>query len=142
MTKLSRYGGIAFVLWGLLHLVGGMTIDLAFLSGGSNAGYALYGFYGPELPAVTGAILGYFGFLISMSGLIVIYVAIRHNWRNSENGLAANTGVVLLIEVGLVLFLLVPGHVGLSEALPGLMLFIAGATLGGIACRREVTHVG
>ena len=141
MTKLSRYGATAFVLWGLLHLVGGLAVVLAHLSGGASAGYALYGYVGPPLPAVTGAILGYFGYLISLSGPIVMYVAIRYNWRNSENGLAANTGIVLLIEVGLVLFLLIPGHVGLADAMPGLTLFAAGAILCRIACRGEVTHV-
>ncbi len=140
MFRLSHISTLAFALWGLLHLAGAAMI-LARLQGeGAGPAYALYGHDGSPLPAVTGAVLGYFSWLIGAAGLAALALALTLNRRNSEVGLALNTALTGLVETGLVLFLLLPGHLSLAESLPGLVLAAAGITLGGIACRRSHAH--
>ena len=140
MTNLSKIGAIAFGLWGALHIVGAAVILAAVLGGGAAAGYALYGYDGVELPAVTGGLLGYFAYLIGLFGIGVTYVAIRFSWSNSETGLAVNTALTVAVDVGLILFLMLPGYVSLADAMPGFVLLILGVIMGGIACRMESAH--
>ena len=136
MFDKGKMGAICFVLWGLLHVVGGGAILLA-LTDGPDAGYAVYSGSGMGYSALAGHVLSYFAYnLVWIAGLVV-FIALRFNWRNNETALALNAGIILLIEVGLVLFLLIPGHVSLTEAAPGLILFIVGATLCGIACNSK-----
>ena len=139
-SRLARTGAMAFLLWGLLHITGSAFILVELATGGPSAGYAVYSVTDLPTQAIAGAALGYMSFLIAASGLAACGIALRLNWRNSEVGLALNTGLVLVIEVGLAVFLVLPGHVSLAEALPGLILFGAGATLGGIACRKGSAH--
>ncbi len=42
-----------------------------------------------------------------------------------------------LVEVGLILFLVVPGFTPIAEASLGLIFFAVGVVAGGIACRAE-----
>lgn len=135
MSKLAKAGAVAFGLWGVLHVAGGGAILVATISGGAERGFAFYGHGGASLPAATGGVLAYFAYLLVLAGLAAAAVALRLNWRNSELGLALNTGLILAIELGLILFLLIPGHLALAEAWPGFLLFALGATFGGIACR-------
>ncbi len=140
MTSLSRIGAAGFALWALLHLVGGGMILAATLSGGAEAGYALYGPTDTGLPRIAGDILAYFAYLLMVIALVVAGIAATLNRANSEIGLAINTGVVLVTEIGLILFLLVPGHVPVLQALPGFVLFGIGAIAGGMACRGDAGH--
>lgn len=142
MSRLAKSGAIAFALWGLLHIAGGLAILFTTLTGGAGAGFAFYGHDGTPLPAATGGILGYFAYFLVLSGGTALAIAIAMNWRNSETGLALNTGLVLAVEIGLIAFLLIPGHLDLADAWPGLVLFILGATLGGVACRKEHADAG
>lgn len=141
MSKLAKSGAIAFGLWGALHIVGGATILAATTFSGPEAGYAFYSLDAASLPEATGAILAYFSYLLIISGVAAAIIAWRFNWQNSEPGLAANTALILAVEFGLILFLLVPGHLSVTDALPGFILFAAAAILGGIACRKEPSHV-
>lgn len=139
-TPLSISGAIAFSLWGLLHVVGSGFILTQLATGGAAAAYDVYGVTEPPDQAIAGAALGYMSYFVAIFGLVVCGVALRLNWRNSERGLALNTALVLIVELGLVIFLILPGHVSLAEALPGFILFLAGATLGGVACQRGAVH--
>lgn len=133
---LARIGAIAFALWGILHIAGSGFILAALASGGPVAGYAVYGTAETVEASIAGSILGYLSFLLFAAGVAVAAIALQLNWRNSEPGLAMNTGLVLLIEVGLVVFLLFPGHVSMAEAAPGIGLFLVGAVSGGVACKK------
>ena len=140
MTRTAKAGAIAFGAWGVLHIVGGGAILASTIVGGPGEGYAFYGHDGTPLPGATGAILGYFCYLLILVGLAAIAIAARMNWYNSETGLALNTGLILAVEIGLILFLMLPGHLAFSDGLPGFLLFATGAVLGGIACRRDAAH--
>jgi hypothetical protein len=137
---LARIGAIAFVLWGMLHIAGSGLVLAELASGGPAAGFEVYGTTATVDATIAGSVLGYMSFLIFAAGLAVAAVAVRMNWRNSELGLTLNTGLVLLIEIGLVIFLLVPGHVSIAEAVPGIGLFLIAAVCGGVACRRGAQH--
>ena len=133
---MTRIGAVAFTLWGLLHVAGGISILFALLDGPAS-GFAMYQGHEGSYTGLSGAILGYFAFLLLCIGAAAAFIGIRFNWRNSKAGLAANTVLVGLTDLGLVIFLLVPGYVALAEASLGLGLFLVGAIAGGIACQAE-----
>ena len=139
-TPLSISGAIAFLLWAALHIAGSGYVLVLLGSGGPAAGFSVYGATTLPSEPIAGAVLGYMSLLIAFSGLVVGAIALRLNWPNSQVGLTVNTGVVLVIEAGLLIFLVFPGHVSFAEAIPGLILFLTGATLGGLACRRNDAH--
>ena len=140
MTGLARLGATAFALWGILHIVGATMILMALMRSGASGAYAYYGLEGEDLPDIAGSVLGYFSYMIVLAGAAALGVAVRLNSRNSEIGLAINTALTLLVEIGLIVFLLVPGHVGIVESAPGLLLAALGIVAGGLACRREHAH--
>lgn len=140
MNTMAKLGAAAFAGWGLLHIAGGLFILSTTLGSGATSGYAIYGYGGEELPDVTGAILAYFAYLLALIGCVSLAIALRWNWRNSETALAMNTGLILATELGLIAFLILPGHLSFAEALPGFVLFALGATLGGVACRKDPAH--
>ncbi|CTQ59686.1 hypothetical protein [Roseibium album] len=140
MMNFAKLGAIGFGLWGLLHIAGAGLVLSATLGSGPADGYAIYGYDGGPLPGATGAILAYFAYLLALSGAAALAVAIKLNWSNSQAGLAINSGLVLTIEFGLIVFLIVPGYLSLLESLPGFVFFAIGAIFGGIACKRDPSH--
>jgi hypothetical protein len=137
MNILAKIGAVAFGLWGLLHIIGGAAILFA-LEGGPDQGYALYQNHAGTYTPLSGAILGYFAFLLICIAVAVSFVAVRLNWRNSKPGLVANTLNIGLTDLGLILYLLVPGFVTWGEAAIGLGLFGIAVVSSGLACR--ATH--
>ena len=140
MMNYAKLGAIGFGLWGLLHIAGGGIILFSTVFDGATAGYAVYGHDGSPLPAATGAVLAYFSYLLALSGAAVLIIAIKLNRTNSQTGLAINTALIALVELGLILFLIVPGYLPLLEASPGFVFFAVGAIFGGIACTRDPSH--
>ncbi len=124
-TKLSA---IAFVVWGVLHIAGGSAI-LAALANGPAAGYAFYANAAGDYPAAAGAILAYNSFAILWTGAIVAVVAVLLTWRDNPAGTYINLALTGLSEVGLIVFLILPGFVPWAQASLGLVPFIAAALL-------------
>ena len=127
MKHLSKAGAVAFVLWGLLHVAGGGMI-LSALSNGPGEGFAIYQNHEGTYTPLAGAILAYFAFLIVSIGAAAALVGVFLNWRNSGWGLAINTTMIGVTDIGLVIFLLSPGFVTVGEASIGIVLFVVGAT--------------
>lgn len=140
MMSYAILGAIGFGLWGLLHIAGGGVILFTTVFDGAAAGFALYGHDGSPLPGTTGAVLAYFSYLLALSGAAVLAIAVKLNRANSQTGLAINTALVALVELGLILFLIVPGYLSVLEASPGFVFFAVGAIFGGIACTRDPSH--
>ena len=134
MKTFSKIGAISFILWGIMHMGGGSMILLS-LSESPNKGFAYYQHYEGSFPELAGSVLGYMSFIIVWLGILVAGIGIRYNWRNYELGLALNTFLVFLTEIGLIIFLVLPGYVSWAEAFPGLLLFLMGSIFGGIACQ-------
>jgi len=135
MVGLAKLGAACFGLWGLVHILGGAALLLGVMESPA-AGYGAYAGAGAHYDALAGAILAYFAYGILMAGLAALAIAARGNWRNGETALMANTGLVAAVEIGLVIFLLIPGFVPLIQALPGLVLAVLGSVVGGVACAR------
>ncbi|WP_282607758.1 hypothetical protein [Pelagibius sp. Alg239-R121] len=134
MINYAKSGALCFILWGLLHVVGGGAVLIA-LSGSVDAGFAFYSSSENGHSALAGAILGCLAYGFVWVGAVVVYVGARRNWKNSESGLLLNTTLVGFTETGLVFFLLLPGFVGWLEAIAGILLFVAAVVSGGVACR-------
>ena len=134
MVLMTRIGTAFFILWGIVHFVGGLAI-LAALGEGAASGYATYHGSSGSYDALSGSILGYFAYLISATGVAVAAIALTLNRRNSKLGLAINTAVIAVTEIGLLWFLVVPGFVVWAQASIGLVPFAIAATSSGIACR-------
>lgn len=133
-TKLkTRTGAILFLAWGLIHMLGGGAI-LAALIEGPDAGYAIYQNSAGPFPAIAGNVLGYLAYNFVCSGSAVAAIAVTMNWRNSELGLALNTAIAFVADLGLVIFFAVPGYVSWQEASIGIVLLFAAAIIGGMAC--------
>jgi hypothetical protein len=90
-SLLAKTGAVAFVLWGLMHVAGSIMILGAGFGGSIADAYSLYGYAGPPLPPVAGAVLGYFAYLIGLIGLAAVGLGAVTNWHNSAVGLAVNT---------------------------------------------------
>ena len=140
MDKYGILGAAGFGLWGILHLFGGGALLVAGMES-PDAGFAAYAGAARGYDALAGAILAYFAYGIAVLGAVALAVAVIGNRRNSERALMANTVLVGATELGLVLFLLIPGFVPVVQALPGLAFAALGIVAGGIACRRAgVAH--
>lgn len=134
MTRLTCAGTAGFLLWGLLHVAGGAAI-LAALADSPESAFGLYRHDAPAIPPVAGAALGYLAYGLVMAGIATAAVALRLSRRNDPAGLAVNSALVLTVELGLVVFFLVPVYLGFTDAAPGLILAAAGIVFGGPACR-------
>ena len=134
MEKFAKIGAVCFVVWGLLHMAGGSMILLS-LSESPEKGFAYYQHSEDHFPGLAGLVLGYMSYFVVWLGALVAFIGVKYNWQNHELGLALNTLLVLLTEIGLIIFLVLPGHVPWAEASPGLLLFLTGVACGGIACQ-------
>lgn len=110
MLRTYRIGAIFYFIWGVLDLPIG------------------YGVYRGGLELEPGVIQGrvlQMGFYLAVAGLIAIAIA-RWNWVNSRNAYWANLLLTTVVDLGFILFLLVPGYVSLTRGLPAPMIWILG----------------
>lgn len=140
MSK-AKIGAVFFVLWGILHIVGGGAI-IAAAAESPAQGFAIYERSSADYTELAGAILSYFAYGLGWIGVLVTYIAVRYNWHNSANGLALNTVLVGLTDLGLIIFLVWPGFLSWGDASPGLVLFAGGVVFGGLACSAAHTEAG
>jgi hypothetical protein len=126
-TKLARLGAVLFAAWGLLHVAGGLAIF--------QDGYAAYRGGAAQHAPIADAILMYLAYMFIVVGLAVTAVGATLGWNNSHLGLAINTALIGLTDLGLVVFLVVPGFVSWGEAAIGLGLFAFAIVPATIACR-------
>lgn len=129
----AKFGAVFFILWGLLHIVGGGAILVAVAESPAQ-GFALYEESSAVYTQLTGSVLAYLAYGFVWIATLVTYIGVRYNWHNSRNGLALNTVLVGLTDLGLLIFLVWPGFVSWGEASPGLILFVGGVIFGGMAC--------
>lgn len=125
----SKSGAVAYALWGIVHVLGGAMQLLALRSGGGKALTAMistaapFETAGPELPAAAAAYMGMGAFTLVWLGALVTWVAVTQNWRNSRLGYWLNLTLVGTTDLGLLLALLLPGHMAWSDGMVGLGLF-------------------
>jgi hypothetical protein len=121
---LHRIGAIAYVLWGILHLLAASeAARLAFsVEGGAIQGRLLQNAWG-----------------LAVFALVAMVIAITMNWRNSRAGYWINLVTVSAADLGFIIFILAPGHLPLWPGALGPLLWITGAlfTTLGLATRAQ-----
>lgn len=132
--KLAKIGAIFYLLWGLLHIVGGGSILFSALE---SADIAYAGFQGSSggHSALAGGVLAYHGFNILWIGFVVAVIAITLNWKNTRVGAWTNFALVGFLDLGLVIFMLIPGYVPWAAGSIGLGLFALAALFTAMARR-------
>lgn len=133
-TRLARVGAVFFVLWGLLHVVGGASLLATWRSGGPaelirSYGSSVAGSVSADLPAVAGAVGAFHAFNLLWIGALVIGLAVTWGWRGRPAGAWLNLALAGAADLGLVSFLLLPGYMPWLEGAPGLVLFVPAAVL-------------
>ena len=134
-----KIGAVFYVLWGLLHVLGGVAImsehNTAAQIAMQSTALQPDSFMDISSPALSG-ILSYHGFNIIWFGVFAIVVGIFYNWKNSKGGYWLNLAVLSAIELGLIIFLLLPGYMSLSDGGIGLSLFILALIFSTIGVRQ------
>jgi hypothetical protein len=70
------------------------------------------------------AVLAYYAWNLLWIGVLVTVVAVRFNWRNDPAGFWLNLVVVSAVDLGLVVTLVLPGHMALADGLMGIVLWL------------------
>lgn len=135
-----RVAAGALLIWGAMHVAGGGILIASSGREGGRAGLELLGSNAPptafpvDAGPVTAAVLGFHGLNLLLAGAAVVAltaVVVRKAW---PRGVTAAFGVIAAADVGLVTFLLAPGHMSALDGVWGPLLFIvalAAAWAGG-----------
>ncbi len=125
---MHRIGAVAYVLWGLLHMLA--ASEAARLAMSVDAG------------AIQGRLLQN-AWSLAIFALVATVVAMTMNWNNSRAGYWINLVTVSAADLGFIIFILAPGHLPLWPGALGPVLWIAGAlftTIGLLAGRNSDDH--
>lgn len=130
----TRLGAACYVLWGVVHVLGGIVMLLTLEHDGGAAVFRMLATAAPTavpdaFPGVATAVLGFHAWNMVWIGGLVTVVAIGLNWRNRRLGFWLNLVLAGAADLGLVAALLLPGHMRLTDGLPGLVLFLPAAGL-------------
>jgi len=132
-TFAHKIGAVFYILWGILHIAGGAVLFQQLAAEGATGALATLGSAVPAagLPAISGgvtaAVLAFFAWNWIWIGLLVLVVGVRLNWKNSQVGYWLNLTVVGAADLGLIVTLLVPGHMALTDGWPGPLLLLLAA---------------
>ncbi len=147
----AKIGAIAWLLWGVVHIIGGGVL-LSESFAGPNA--FLHALTGSEQSTITPSsvegssefglhatteVFKFHAFDLFWLGILVSGIAILMNWKNSATGFWLNLTIVGFTDIGLVLFMAGPGVVPISDAWIGPTLFIVALVFSTLARWRPVT---
>jgi len=68
--------------------------------------------------------------------IIALVVAVGLNWRNDVRGWWINLAIISAVEMGFILFVLIPGYIPLWPGLAGPLFWILGLILSSMALWR------
>ncbi|MGY2488474.1 hypothetical protein [Cupriavidus sp. CP313] len=108
-----------YVIWGLLHL---------------QAAYAVYRLGSSLEPGMLQGRMVQHAWNLLFASVVAIFVAITMNSRNSREGYWLNTVLVGLVDMGFILFLLIPGYLPLWPGLLGPVAWLLAWGLSTVAC--------
>jgi hypothetical protein len=140
MTNIAaRMGAALFGLWGVLHIAGGAVL----LAAQGSERVAMFGTTHPagalQAPGpIVNAVLGFHAYNLLWLGAASVAIAIFLNWKNSSLGYLMNMIIVGAADLGLIVFLLLPGYMSWRDAAPGPVLWLLAAmfsTLGLLEAR-------
>ncbi len=122
VTALSVAGATCYVLWGCLHLWAAYTVY--------QAAAAL------EPGMLRGRVFQDSWNLLNF-GITAIVIALILNVRNSVWGYWINLGVLAVADIGLIVFVVIPGYMPLWPGLAGPVLSVLGGILTTLAYLRR-----
>lgn len=127
MRFAHRLGAVFYALWGLLHVLAGYGMlvvgpdeKLELLTTRPLPDVGLPGALAP----VVDAGLAFHAYNLLWFGLVSLIVAVTLNWRNSRAGYWVNLVLVGFDDLGLIVFLILPGHLTFAEAGLGPLLYL------------------
>jgi hypothetical protein len=142
----AKTAAVFYLLWGIIHILGGISMIMASSVGNATFIEMMTGTAQPD--SVTQQVLGvvttnrvfaYHSFNIIWIGFFCSVIAITMNWKNSRLGLWFNLALVGFTDLGLLLFMVVPGVMTLAHASPGLLLFGLALIFSLLAIRQNRT---
>lgn len=123
----------SLALWGLLHLAGGVSLTSMTATEGLET---LGPDAGAPVPEDAGesaaALLHFHGLNVAVAGLAVLVLAIAWSRSRRTWQVVVAIGIAVVLDVGLLLYLVIPGLLPASQGLlgPGLLILgSAGAVL-------------
>jgi len=129
MKHAHRIGAVAFILWGVVHILGGASMLFTLSSDGGSAALAMLAdnVSVESLPAATHPVVdslyAFHAWNLLWIGVLVSVIGIRKNWINDMGGYWLNVAVVAAADAGLIYFLILPGHMSFAAGSPGIILF-------------------
>lgn len=103
-NPVATLSAVLYVVWGLLHL---------------QAAYAVYRLGSTLDPGMLQGRMLQHAWNLLFASLAAIFIAITMNSRNDREGYWINTALVGLVDLGFILFVLIPGHLTLWPGLLG-----------------------
>lgn len=116
--------------WGALHVVGGLALAVTAAADSGHAALQTLGSAAPaaQLPDPAGpvveALIGFHGFNIAVAGAAVLWLAAGRARRAWPAGVSPALALVVVLDVGLVAFLLAPGHMLVADGMFGPVLAV------------------
>lgn len=136
MKHLPRISAVIFMLWGIIHILGGAGM-VASLSDGPTAyldmiasGPASQGLSAAMvLPGEIVNVMGYHGFNLALLGAVAVFTGVGQ-WKGSRLAFWTSVTLVGLVDAGLAIYMILPGYMTWGTASPGLFLFVLGTATG------------
>jgi len=137
----TRIGAVAYILWGLVHIAGGLAM-LSVSSEGptpflqmltENSSIVVPEPENSFVTLATKEVFAFHSFNIVWMGLLATVIAVRMNWKNSVTGYWMNMAIVGFADLGLIIFMVVPGVIHITDAWIGPLLFIVAIIFSTIA---------
>lgn len=135
----ERTASFALGLWGFIHVLGGGVL----MASASNPASALTTLGSAAPPsdvandpgAVVGALIGFHGMNLAFAGVAVLGLAVW-SWRRWPLGVPTALAIAAVADLGLMVYLLVPGHMATADGAPGPIL-LAVALVAAVFARRS-----
>ena len=142
-----KIGAIFFALWGLLHVFGAAVLIQQARQGASLAlstiGSATAAADIPPIGSgLTASVLAYYAWNLLWVGLLVIVIAVKFNWQNNPLGFWLNSVIVSAVDLGLIVLLIAPGYMAVSDGMLGILLWLPALLFSaiGLFANHEQAH--
>jgi len=123
--RFAKIGAVFYVLWGVLHVLAALE-EFALGSGLE--------------PGLVQGKINQGAWDLLFFALAAMVIAVRLNWRNDTLGYWLNLLIVSIADIGFIIFVLLPGHVGLFPGILGPVFWLLGAIFTTIDVRTK--HAG
>jgi hypothetical protein len=123
---------ITTALWGLLHVVGGAALVATTLLHGGRAALESLGSaasspgIASEPGPVAEAVISFHGFDILLAGIAVLVLALWVMRSEFPRGVTTAFLIETVLDLGLVVFLIGPGHMRVADGIWGPLLLVVG----------------